>query len=671
MAESPGFRLHMNVFFNCARESRLFAFSRSRFQLKIHPLIAIFKRKLGKPSIVKGKSVLVLYLLLLLSSLSYARFSQTGLKASSSLPVHNLSTGFSYTTIQEAIDANETLNGQTIKADSGTYYENVNIYKSVALVGEGRDSTIVDAKGMGSVIQIGTSNVSILNFTVRNAGKIWYGKGYPDSCIQGNCITHVNVENSTLTDAAVCVWFYSSSFIDVSNNIVSNATVMGVIGYASSSIVMNQNIVESCGGVGLHLDGNSVNCDIVNNMIMNCLEGIELEKSAGNSVEGNQLLGNNVSILLNQCIGSNVLRENNMTSDSYNLIVWGWNDEAFVQDIDTSNIVEGKTICYFVNSDNLTVNPVECPNMGFLAIVNCTSTAISDIDLSLNKDGLLIAESTSCCLTNITLSGNLGPLLYGGMTFFESNNNSVVDSRISNNSVGVCLYNSAGNIFYHNLLVNNSRQVVSNFYDPFSPPSGSYSINSWDSGFEGNYWSDYNGTDLYCVPYQNQTGSDGIGDTPHTIDANNTDYFPLMGMFQSYNVTYFTLPMVGHFCEVTVISNSTISGFVAPIWLEHPEIITLTFNVTGTNGSTDFCRVSFPTAMMNGTYHVSVNGTEVPCILLPCSNANVSYLYFTYKHSTEQVIIIPELPSILILPLFMMATLLAIVFHKRRSYLES
>jgi hypothetical protein len=141
-------------------------------------------------------------------------------------------------------------------------------------------------------------------------------------------------------------------------------------------------------------------------------------------------------------------------------------------------------------------------------------------------------------------------------------------------------------------------------------------------------------------------------------------------MFQSYNVTYFTLPLVAHSCSVTVISNSTVSNFVAPIWIEHPEVIMIEFNVTEEQGTTGFCRVSFPTAMMNGTYHVFVNGTEAPYTLLPCSNADHSYLHFTYTHSTEGVIIIPEFPSFLILTIFMMATLATAIVYKRRKDAE-
>ena len=42
---------------------------------------------------------------------------------------------------------------------------------------------------------------------------------------------------------------------------------------------------------------------------------------------------------------------------------------------------------------------------------------------------------------------------------------------------------------------------------------------AWDKGEVGNYWSNYNGTDA---------NSDGIGDTPYIIDANNIDHYPMM-----------------------------------------------------------------------------------------------------------------------------------------------
>lgn len=59
---------------------------------------------------------------------------------------------------------------------------------------------------------------------------------------------------------------------------------------------------------------------------------------------------------------------------------------------------------------------------------------------------------------------------------------------------------------------------------------GNSTGNIWDNGYpsSGNYWIDYTGADVNHGPYQNETGSDGIGDTPHVIDASNVDRYPLM-----------------------------------------------------------------------------------------------------------------------------------------------
>lgn len=93
-------------------------------------------------------------------------------------------------------------------------------------------------------------------------------------------------------------------------------------------------------------------------------------------------------------------------------------------------------------------------------------------------------------------------------------NNDIYDNQIENNALGVCIgtptyLNAAGNSFYRNNFVNNSKNVL--FY---GTPS-----NFWNNSEEGNYWSDYAGND---------TTGDGIGDTPYTINVNNVDHHPLM-----------------------------------------------------------------------------------------------------------------------------------------------
>jgi hypothetical protein len=209
--------------------------------------------------------------------------------------------------------------------------------------------------------------------------------------------------------------------------------------------------------------------------------------------------------------------------------------------------------------------------------------------------------------------------------------------------VHIHLYSPSNNTIYHNNFIGNAFQA-----------STDGSPNTWDNGYPsgGNYWSDYNGTDLHSGPCQNVTGSDGIGDTPYAIGANNMDDYPLMGVFSDFNVA--------RGVDVQVVSNSTVSDFQF-------NGTAILFNVSGMNDTTGFCNVCVPTTLLNGTLTVLVNGTQVQYNLLPISNSTNSYLHFTYNHSTEHVIIMPEFPSLLLpLPLFFMATLLAVIVYKRK-----
>jgi len=84
--------------------------------------------------------------------------------------VRNLDTGLSYTSIQDAIDASETLDGHTVFVSAGTYYEHVVVGKSISLVGEGKRSTVVDGDGIGpAAVVIVADNVTVQGLTIQRA----------------------------------------------------------------------------------------------------------------------------------------------------------------------------------------------------------------------------------------------------------------------------------------------------------------------------------------------------------------------------------------------------------------------------------------------------------------------------------------------------------------------
>jgi parallel beta-helix repeat protein len=288
---------------------------------------------------MRSELLLLLSLPLLLSCLSHTMSGQTEVIASSGLPVHNLNTELNYSTIQGAIDAPETLDGYTIEVDSGTCYEHVVVSKSVFLLGESRNDTIIDGSGTGPVVRLYANNVTVADFTIRNGG---YAFSPMDTCIFGDYLGNVLIENNTVMNASCGVIFYG----------FSNSTMYG-------------NLAEECTVMGLHFD-TSTNCTMMDNTVTDSFQGIVLEKSAGNFIQGNYLISNNVSmdfyasagnvvegndlinnsvgIVLDSCNGLNNFRNNSMTSAAYNLVVWGSSLEAFVQDIDTSNMTTEQSI---------------------------------------------------------------------------------------------------------------------------------------------------------------------------------------------------------------------------------------------------------------------------------------------------------------------------------------
>ena len=196
-----------------------------------------------------------------------------------------------------------------------------------------------------------------------------------------------------------------------------------------------------------------------------------------------------------------------------------------------------------------------------------------------------------------TISGNTVGQSSVGIWLESSSDDNIIGNNIQQNSVyGIWLSSSSNNNIYSNNFVNNAAQVYTT-YD---------SINTWDAGYPaaGNYWSDYTGSDLYGGPFQNVTGSDGIGDTPYVLDQNNVDHYPLIaplthdvgitrvsesksvvgqGYNASTNVSTFNYGISTETFNVTIYANQIIIGQTYNIELtsRNSTIFSLTWNTTG------------------------------------------------------------------------------------------
>jgi parallel beta-helix repeat protein len=400
---------------------------------------------------------------------------------------------------------------------------------------------------------------------------------------------------------------------------------------AGRNNVTIQHVTITTFSTGILLTGSSNNNRLVgNNVTANSGIGIWLRESPNNTLSDNKVTYNGDGIYLFTS-ANDTLTGNIMENNTYNFGVYGTDSSTFTHSVDTSNLVDGKPVYYFVNQSNTVISPEAYQSVGYLGFVNCANITVQGLNPPNNVQGILLAFTTDSKITGNNLTNHSA-----GIYLWSSSNNILSDNSVANNGYGIALVSSSNNKIFHNSLTNNPTQAHTENCS-----------NTWDDDYPsgGNWWSDYGGND---------SDQDGIGDSPYTVDLNNTDRYPLMGTYYSYNTT------LGQ--TVQAISNSTISSFTF-------NGTAISFNVSGQTGSTGFCRICIPTTLMNPTYKVFVNNTEVTYAIQPFSNSTNKYFYFNYTHPTEEVVIIPEFAQFFILALFITATLIELVISTRKRSL--
>jgi len=221
---------------------------------------------------------------------------------------------------------------------------------------------------------------------------------------------------------------------------------------------------------------------------------------------------------------------------------------------------------------------------------------------------------------------------------YYANSNNISENNITSNWRSITLGYSKSNRFYHNHFFNNTEQVLI---------LASGYANFWDNGLEGNYWDNYTSVD---------SNYDGIGDSWHEIDQNNVDHYPMMGMFNSFNTSVNK--------QVNVISNSTIEDFT---YFDINNTIRMHVSNRTTNQTFGFCRVCIPHDLVSEPFNVNIEGAiPVHWNYTLFDNGTHRWIYFAYEHSTLEIVIVPEFPSLIILPLFVTAALLALIAYRRR-----
>jgi parallel beta-helix repeat protein len=245
--------------------------------------------------------------------------------------------------------------------------------------------------------------------------------------------------------------------------------------------------------------------------------GVNLVNSSGNTIIGNKFEGcaNGVGLSSSD---NNYISRNNVTY-GYGVSGYG-NFNQIINNNFTSGLSGGGNgMGIYLTGSN---NTISWNFIRHEVSINLWLAAYSTVSYNTILDGssgILLARSSDNVVFGNVVKGKTDSRSGALYISSESYNNTVYENQFENNALGVSLgaqvassiwNNVSGNTLYRNNFVNNSRNV---WIAPGTP------VNFWDNGKEGNYWSNYTGSDA---------NGDGIGDTPYVINANNTDYHPLM-----------------------------------------------------------------------------------------------------------------------------------------------
>ncbi len=215
-----------------------------------------------------------------------------------------------YTSIQNAVDAASPKD--TVYVLPGTYYETIVINKTITLLGEEKNTTIIDSNTTGFyAVLIQAPDVTLSGFTIQNSTVGVYVAG-------NKSVSNTTITNNAITNNKDGIYLGNVSNVVIFGNMITANDGSGIRLYGSIDNNIYENTISGHQGYGIVLWDLSYNNTIFRNIITDNKNGVGLRRWSDNNVvsENNVSQNRNSGILLgysyyNNLTGNSILDNSN------------------------------------------------------------------------------------------------------------------------------------------------------------------------------------------------------------------------------------------------------------------------------------------------------------------------------------------------------------------------
>ena len=223
-----------------------------------------------------------------------------------------------YTRIQDAID--NASDGDMVFVFAGLYKENVYVNKSLNLIGENRETTIVDANGINSTVVLRASGITINGFTIQHSG---INLNHAGIKIEQDVppVNNIYVKNNIIKENWHAIFTYNSWNNTFSNNLIKDNMEHGIYSYNQmcNTTIANNSIEGNTFGIFLYGASNNFIRD--NKIEGNYASGIYLWASDGNTIISNYIADNENGITVEDSSHHNSIYDNNISKNELGITV--------------------------------------------------------------------------------------------------------------------------------------------------------------------------------------------------------------------------------------------------------------------------------------------------------------------------------------------------------------